>query len=469
MQKTSGSSKESEVNPLLDLPHWALLSDILFLTRSYQKDDHTARPLKVWLTSLLHRTPFAQTLAAYLSLSSQRSTDAKSKLDPIACKCLQLLWSIATSRMAVDTVLDIVGALLDSLSSSIASPKTDHSALIKLASGIIAAYQNGLSAASTKKKVPLDDLISERVNANCVSQLRASFLADHLQRWIELAAVPSLGEFQEVISHIFSAGSETLFHAEALRNLRDEKPDTSLFEALGKLLSTSSDSVLAILPRLLLSFIQASRKHRATIATQAHAEASSDASEHARKASMDFFLSCYSCVAQAGNDKNVWRARAALLEIVDLERLFSFQDRDGEAVLTGTSDLAYKCLEPSGANDNSVRHLALEALATLARIDYDLVAYILPKLSRLMFCTVCMFCITLNFRTDFPRRTALWTSLCTLFYPSYSNIMRKREAFLTIYASSSRLRLRQTLPYPRTLRIVPFSLAPFSVPSTSAA
>ena len=220
------------------------------------------------------------------------------------------------------------------------------------------------------------------------SQVQAAFITQHLSKWVEVTAFPLHPVFESIKADIYVAGSETLFSAEALRNMREGKLEAGLFGALEAMLPSSPASVLATLPRLFTSFIQASRKYRSVIIAQAQQDSPSDAVEHLRKAAVDFCSSCLSCVAQADDHENPWRARAALLDTVDKERLFVYQDADAETMLRNTAELAYEGLASSDINSLTAQHLALQSLATLTRIDYDLVASILPRLSRQMLLMV---------------------------------------------------------------------------------
>lgn len=203
-----------------------------------------------------------------------------------------------------------------------------------------------------------------------------------------MALAPQTASY-EILVEVYAIGSEMLFNADTLRSMREGKGEANLFDAVGKMLSSTSPSVLAVLPRVFESFIQATRKHRSSITVQVHHETSIDTSEHLRKVAMVFFSSCYACISQAGNVEDVWRARVALLQTVDSERLFSYQDHDAEGILMDNADMAYKSLASADRSSRALQRVAMEALTIITRIDYDLVAPVLPGLLPMMFIMVC--------------------------------------------------------------------------------
>lgn len=225
--------------------------------------------------------------------------------------------------------------------------------------------------------------------------------------------------------------------------MREGKLEAGLFGTLEGILPSSPASVLAMLPRLFTSFIQASRKYRSVITAQAQQDLPGDAIEHLRKAAVDFCSACLSCAAQLDDHENPWRARVALLDIVDRERLFNYQDADTETMLKNTAGIAYKCLASPESNSLTAQHFALQSLATLTRIDYDLVAPILPQLLRQMllmvrqpiFCHIVDFLNTINRMLD-------WDHLLKRYLVFCSSITVKREPCPTTCSVSS-LRFHQ--------------------------
>lgn len=151
------SLNESKGNPLVDLDHWNLLSDIITPSKNVSQAASHTRPVKIWLVPLIHRTSFASTVTAYLGLSVGLDIATKSTLDHSFYRCLQSLWPLAAPKLSTETTLDIFGASLDSLrASSLQQPQNlDPSGSIKICSMITSCYRSSLSNASNRKKVRL--------------------------------------------------------------------------------------------------------------------------------------------------------------------------------------------------------------------------------------------------------------------------------------------------------------------------
>jgi len=92
---------------------------------------------------------------------------------------------------------------------------------------------------------------------------------------------------------------------------------------------------------------------------------------------MTFFNSCLGLLT--GNTQS-WNARVGLISIIEAERIYTSQD--GEGIVDGLREDAVRVLEMEA--EQEVVSLALDVLAVLARLDYDViepvVGRILPRL-----------------------------------------------------------------------------------------
>lgn len=135
--------------------------------------------------------------------------------------------------------------------------------------------------------------------------------------------------YENLLANIYASGIETLFSLDVLRQIHEPKLDSSIFEALHKIVTISIEGkmqVLGILPRLFESYIQSVKKHRGTLFSQGSgSHAGGVPSEEWRATSMKFFVSCQDLLSEVEGQSTEqdWSARVALLSLVDRENLFN--------------------------------------------------------------------------------------------------------------------------------------------------
>lgn len=174
------------------------------------------------------------------------------------------------------------------------------------------------------------------------------FLQSHLQPWLEHAAVESpLARYQTILENTYSAGAETLFSVDILRQTHAHKSDNLLFEALRRVSITSSTVVLRGLPHLFVSFIQYIKKYRATLFSQGSNQLFGAATEELHTCGMRFFVSCQPLLDENVDEELTWPTRVALITLVDQEYLFNRKQPDAELALTRNTELALATLSTS--------------------------------------------------------------------------------------------------------------------------
>jgi len=113
-----------------------------------------------------------------------------------------------------------------------------------------------------------------------------------------------------------------------------------------------------------------------------------------RVTSMAFFNSCLKLLT--GNAQS-WEARVGLISIIESERLYVSQG-EGEGVVECVRDDAVRVLE--GQAEGEVVRLALDVLAVLARVDYDViepvVGRVLPRLILVSYVPSFLFSVSVE-------------------------------------------------------------------------
>ncbi|KAG1810124.1 Urb2/Npa2 family-domain-containing protein [Suillus plorans] len=342
-------SKTSD-NPVIDARYWSLLRKVLVLDGSVGAG---VRGLKVWLGSLLNRTPLAPIIISILTLLRDLPvTKAKELLVPVH-PCFSVLWPLSVHKIGVETLLECLGAVLN-----VSTELFDDVILDGICETIVFSYREALGNAGNKKKLPV------------------TFLQSHLSPWIH--AISSSSHLSPQLNKaVYAAGTETLF---SLDTLRASPSSESLFTALSSLPNSPTTINLAIplLPRLFSTHTHSLRRYRTSLfpASQNNIQ---NRENDMRMTSMAFFASCLKLLA--GNDLS-WDARVGLVSIIESERIYASQCV-GEMEVETIREDAVRVLEEEKA-EQKVVGLALDVLAALATVDYDViepvVGRILPRL-----------------------------------------------------------------------------------------
>ena len=238
------------------------------------------------------------------------------------------------------------------------------------------------------------------------SQLYAIFLKRHLPWWLHIASCKpkNQGQLPSLVADIYDAGIETMFGLDIIRQAADVKLDTSLREALEAALNEHFAVVLRCLPRLFESYVQAVKRYKGALFSQGSNQVAGYLIEQVQRASMAFYGSC-DVLARSSADDASWRCRVSLLDVVEKENLLHGKDEEAKALLRGDGDLASQALVatrdgsylqlsilvcPHSMLSPSEKHAercesAVKILATLTRIDYDLMspsfAVVFPRLA----------------------------------------------------------------------------------------
>ncbi|THH21561.1 hypothetical protein EW146_g35 [Bondarzewia mesenterica] len=371
-------------NPILDLRYWELLADILYPRNTAQTFNDYARLHKTWLHPLLSRIPIAPIVISLLNLSTTLDDDARTHIYSISCRSISLLWPLAVAKITPDTLLDCFGALLGSLASHDTLRKLlAEDGLRKIGNLITASFRIAFSNSSNKKK------------------LHQTFVQHHLETWLRTISamhlVTNTTPQSSLLPEIYMAGVDLIFNLDALRQLSDPNTSSLLFIPLQSFALTSPTSVLPSLPRLLVSFTQAVRRHRSALFGPGDASA-----VDARASSVKCFAAFEQALRniQDGEEALVWKTRLNVLEVVEGEKLFDTGSGDIGALLQEDIELAITALDraregkaPFFINKRKASHhdiqdsrntqtdLAIGVLSIITRMDHDMID---PSISRIL-------------------------------------------------------------------------------------
>ncbi|KZT74833.1 hypothetical protein DAEQUDRAFT_659162 [Daedalea quercina L-15889] len=360
-------AKVGEANPVIDSRYWQLLFDILCPPdEATGKRTDTRHAAKRWLLPLLNRIPLAPIVTAYFQLSSSVDERARVTLDELSSRCFASIWPLASPKFSPDTLLECFGALLARLATNWRGeddhPKTDPH-ISQAALFIISSYRSAYGNLANKKK------------------LYTTFLQHHFLHWLQCSQYGNLhGAAQcPLISEIYSAGTETLFSVDVLRNIDDHMCDATLKDALRKALSSSTKAVLRALPSLFASFVLSLKRNRNALFSQSSNNAAGHSSTQVQVDGLAFYALCEENIiaSPSSHVPLMWDTRIALLKTVDSESLYHASDANGTMVLRDSGSLAIRVLT-SSREDAVYVDKAVDVLAALTRIDYDLMAPNLP-------------------------------------------------------------------------------------------
>ncbi|KAG6902814.1 hypothetical protein C0995_011301 [Termitomyces sp. Mi166 len=346
--------KDNEItlNPLLDIRFWTLLNDVI--SSASAGGSSGTRSLKIWLPNLLSRIPFAPTLVALLRLLGRLDPTLRGSVNPVVFSSLAIIWPFSAQRLNAETMLECFGAFLTAYHGG-------HGAddyLVQIGSLIATSYRNSVVNSSNKKKV------------------YTVFLQNYLAYWLELHALSSSDAALSDI--VYDAGIETLFNLDILRRTRDSKTETELFEAIAPVLKSNTE-VHIVLPRLFASYIEYVKKHRGALVSQGSSRVHGSANTEIQAQGIQFLASCLSLLDVHEQSVKTWSVRVALLEVVDKESLFDRRNTESTMVLDRVIGHALNSIEIRTAN-NDLAIYGVECLSTLARIDYDMIVPLVPRL-----------------------------------------------------------------------------------------
>ncbi|EGO00500.1 hypothetical protein SERLA73DRAFT_107635, partial [Serpula lacrymans var. lacrymans S7.3] len=349
---------ESKSSAIADTRFWILMNSII----THQMSSNVARPTKVWLLPLLNRTPIAPIMLAYLGILEKLDNIQMRCLCPIAQKCFDILWPLSVHRFTPDLLLDCFGSVL-----AVFEMCTADENLARTYSMIVASYQAALENSSIKRK------------------LYVSFIGSYLDSWVQCISGIGRADIevtcQSLLENIYAAGFDTIFNIDTLRQTQDSHSEDKFFDFLVKSMPASSARILTITPRIFRSYVQCIHKYRGTLFSLDSSQSFERLIGQVKVAGMRFFASCSNLLDCAAEDTQLWSTRAALLAIVDSEKLYSATDQVGRHPVSHSRELAISALGESWQTGrSSVASPVISVLETLVRIDYDIIGPSLPKI-----------------------------------------------------------------------------------------
>lgn len=168
------------------------------------------------------------------------------------------------------------------------------------------------------------------------------FLQQHLLLWLERVACTAAG--QQLQDSLYNAGVETFFSLDVLRQSHDSKSGNAILSALQNVGESSKNVVIASLPRLFSSFLQAIKKYRTTLFGQGSNQLPGAGTNELNAAGMHFFIRCQSLLGDDQSSLDAWMTRNALLDIVRENNLLNRSLPDVELAINQIGDLAIEAL-----------------------------------------------------------------------------------------------------------------------------
>ncbi|KAG6837114.1 hypothetical protein H0H93_014420 [Arthromyces matolae] len=340
--------KEIALNPLLDQRYWTLLKDALTAESS---SGSQTRPLKTWLPPLLTRIPFVPSVVSFFHLIRGVEPTTRHTLNPIAFSFLASIWPTLSQKLNSESLLDIFGSFL-TLYANI--PDADES-FMRTGSLIAKSFRNSLLNTSNKKKVYL------------------LFLQSYVSSWLELVAHTPSDLF--LFDTIYDTGIDTLFNLDILRRARDSKAEDELFTTVASVLD-QNPVVYTLLPRLFSSYVDCIKKYRGALISQGSNQTPGLVNGEIQSLGIGFLASCLQLLDRPEESARTWTVRVGLLEVVDKESLFDRRNPEAAMLLERVVEHALQSLDIRPRN---FAHHGIECLSTLARIDYDMVVPLVPR------------------------------------------------------------------------------------------
>ncbi|KAF5377547.1 hypothetical protein D9615_005195 [Tricholomella constricta] len=349
--------REIASNPVLNHHFWNLLRDVISSSDVKAQETHT-RPLKTWLPTLLSRIPFSPAVVSLLDRLGDLDPLPRLSLSQAVSACLAILWPLAAQKLNTEAILECFGAFIDAYNRSHGADEN----LARVGMVITSSYRNSLWNSSYKKKVYL------------------AFLQGCLPHWLECATRPTSNEpYKSLLDAVYGAGAETLFSLDILRQVRDSRTENNLFETLALVLSSSNLEIYAVLPRLFSSYIDSIKKYRGALVSQGSTQLPGALNAEIQSSGMQFFASCLTLLDARENSAQSWSTRVTLLSLVNQESLFNRTQEDAKIHLNRVIAQALATLEVK-TGDGSLVIYAIESLSALARIDYDLIIPLVPRI-----------------------------------------------------------------------------------------
>ncbi|TFK23128.1 hypothetical protein FA15DRAFT_621503 [Coprinopsis marcescibilis] len=340
--------------------YWKLLKSVI--------EDNPTNPTGTWLRALLGRISIVPIVSNFLSCLLI-ADDPESLLSP-ATSCWEVIWPIGAQKLTTDALLNCWLNYLSKTQTLLGRP-----AICGIGMILTDTYRHSLSNSSSKKKV-YATLAQNQGN---------------LKSWLEqVSAASTTSQGSQLAQSVFIAGIDTLFNLETLRQMQDAKePRPQLFQTLHALAKDHRQLVLDILPRLFSHYVSALRKHKGTIFSGGSSHhASGTQTIELNGAAMQFFGLCQDVLDQQIRDASTWNATCKLLEVVEQEHIYDSKDENKVSpILTRSLELGLDGLSEScKAGRLDLTGAIVNCLTALARIDYDLILPVTPRILTRLLC-----------------------------------------------------------------------------------
>jgi hypothetical protein len=210
-------------------------------------------------------------------------------------------------------------------------------------------------------------------------KLATTFVSSHFEVWTKCVIALREGTTSSAIDGIYAAGIETIYHADFMKQAAEGKTEDAFIKALSSLARSSPSLVVSAAPRMLQSFVQASARSRAYASSSVTSQQPLDHSKQMRIAVIHIFGLFDDLMDAVENDAEVWRARTAMLDVLQRNSLLNTSDQNVSFRLTSYATRATDTLaspDYSIGDDDPL----IECLAAMAIADIDVIILHLPRL-----------------------------------------------------------------------------------------
>ncbi|PPR01182.1 hypothetical protein CVT24_006058 [Panaeolus cyanescens] len=350
---TKEKSKAIAESPVLDKQYWELLASLLKGT-SDAKGATEVQTLK-WIKPLLLRFPILPIILTFLSNFQMVLDIEREPLFNAFSDVISSTWSIASQKITTENLQECFGCWLANEGGNAA-----YKSNALLGRLIAVSYKNSLQNSSNKKK------------------LYSSFLSLYLLPWLSFVNTHQTTTDADYLA-VLDAGTDTIFNLDILRQNLDTTSDSALIAQLVASTENHPQMVLGTLAFIFQNYIASIKKHRGALFSQGSQHTPGATLEELREAGMRFFKSCIGLLDGVEDSPRVWSNKAALLETVDRENLFSHRHQDARIALNSLQENALAALGNS-PSDVQTANVIIECLTTVAKIDYDLLIPFLPRI-----------------------------------------------------------------------------------------
>ncbi|KLO20414.1 hypothetical protein SCHPADRAFT_991789 [Schizopora paradoxa] len=340
----SRKPKHNEKTALISSEFWTLLESIL-------TDSKTKPGSSTWLSSIVGRVPFSiitqNLINSFGELISQEDDETLSKI----VSSFEILWPLASRRMNVDSLADCFGSTVLALSSDGSRKLVSNTKLVSISSSVSKTFRLSLANSGSRKKV------------------LGNFAQSTLKPWIGLSSSLPREDLQK--NEIYLAGIDVLFSVDSL------KGSNILQDVLGSFTLES----LEIMPLIYMSYLDAIRRNRFALYGTSSTNSSDQAVQVSlTSAGMESFELAHGLLQTHGAHAEAWKCLLNVILALEERNLTGSRGNQALSNVASWSLLVIGSSQEEEGYCPQIQDFALQILLVLARIDYEIVAPLVPKM-----------------------------------------------------------------------------------------